>query len=31
MLAVVAELLNRKVRTEEDVTDGLDLPVIASI
>jgi len=31
MLAVVAELLNRKVRTEEDVTDGLNLPVIASI
>ncbi len=31
MLAVVAELLNRKVRTEDDITDGLDLPVIASI
>ena len=31
MLAVVAELLNRRVRTEEDVTEGLGLPVIATI
>ena len=31
MLAVVAELLNRRVRTVEDVEEGLGLPVIASI
>lgn len=30
-LAIVAELLNRKIRTEEDIVDGLELPVIASI
>ena len=31
MLALAAELLSRKIRTEDDIIDGLDLHVIASI
>jgi polysaccharide biosynthesis transport protein len=31
LLAIAAELVSRKVRTEEDIRDGLDLRVLASI
>lgn len=31
LLAIAAELVSRKVRTEDDIRDGMDLPVLASI
>jgi capsular polysaccharide biosynthesis protein len=31
LLAVAAELLSRKIRTEEDISDGLDLRVLGTI
>jgi uncharacterized protein involved in exopolysaccharide biosynthesis len=31
MFALAAELLNRKIRNESDIKDGLDITVIASI